>query len=1323
MKKQYLISLLGLAAISISLGNSFSSMTSSPSNPVSEESTNTSASLSEEELNTLEEYENEFPDYSIEQIEAGETHSAAIVNDGEKDSLYTWGLNTSGQLGVGNHKDYKTPQKADLPEGDIEDISLGDHHSAAIVEGDLYTWGSNDFGQLGLSSTQKDYSTPTHVTYGIGDSEIEQVSAGDYTTGVVVDYESSQSANDYLYTSGSNNHGQLGYITSNDKFNSSFVKVSKLPVGNIEQVEMGFYNSAVVIDDEMWIWGANGHGQLGVNTQDGARHPYPSNVRTLPNGNIEEISLGLAVSSAIVDGKLYTWGRNDYGQLGLGWKGAPINSAQPVKPLNNIGNVEQISLGDYFSMAVVTEGTSDELYTWGYNDYGQLGLGEDFTDGSYDGTPHNVGLLPKGDIEQISAGDYYSTSIVNNGTSDVLYTWGRNDDGQLGLGNNSNQNAPVKMWETPYLVNVSSEVASIDTNSKEVKIEYEFETSVDVESADIIVVNEEGYHNNNFSTPKNIEGNNWQGESTFIIDSEYGEYTYSIDLNYKDEAGNVKCSAGIDEGEFTLQGVQSKPIIKQSGDVAVKSSTRATVDYKVTSGTDQMGNPLTFDEVRWVDHANDDILLASSTEMSGTLKATENLKPNKVYGDTQLIAMFNEDNGDYDTKTTVNSFTMDSAKEQTVVTSENVNVINSTKATIHYNVELGTDVWGNPVTVEEVKWMNGEAELATSDKVSDTLTTNELAPNQSYEKTTIEVTVSDKSDVAPIDVNLFTMEPGAIDSTINEIGVVEVNGSAEASVSYEVTPGLDVWANDVTVEEVSWMYRGEAIATSSTESGILEASDLDPYMHYRNTTIIARMSDKTSTNVVKVENFKTESAAIPSTISETGKVDVKSPTEASVGYNVTLGLNNYGNDVTVEEVKWMNGEDELATSTKASDTLTADELSPNQFYGRTFIVATMSDGTTTNEEIISHFKTSSAAEESTIIAEAVNIISPTEASVAYNVNLGKDANGDDVHVIDVKWMNGDDELATSNKASDTLVTDELAPNQFYARTSIVAEMSNGSIIEETINPFRTWSAAEESTITAGNVNIISPTAASVDYNIDLGKSANGEDVHVTEVKWMNGENELATSKLVSDTLTTNKLAANQEYNDTTIIANMSDGTQAEVDVNDFNEENVAPELSALHHVKVDFNDDILNVKGTIDTNGSEVTDVYFVKDEQRIHTEHIGAQLNQANDANEITYDIWTKEYIGEKNANGSPDLDGYSIAIEYGTKIFEEPLSSTTTNTHSEKAELEAIEVELGHLLGNNNKLGAWTIAGISVAVILVVAIMSGTLIYLFKKYNTNKV
>ena len=117
---------------------------------------------------------------------------------------------------------------------------------------------------------------------------------------------------------------------------------------------------------------------------------------------------------------LYGWGTNNYGQLGLGNTTYAFSSPQQV---GSLATWKSVTSKYFNTTALKSDGT---LWAWGYNNNGQLGLGNTTSYSS----PKQVGALTA--WSKIRNGAYHTLSIKTDGT---LWTWGYNTFGQLGLGN------------------------------------------------------------------------------------------------------------------------------------------------------------------------------------------------------------------------------------------------------------------------------------------------------------------------------------------------------------------------------------------------------------------------------------------------------------------------------------------------------------------------------------------------------------------------------------------------------------------------------------------------------------------------------------------------------------------------------------------------------------------------------------------------------------------------------------------------------------------------------------------------------------------------
>ena len=177
------------------------------------------------------------------------------------------------------------------------------------------------------------------------------------------------------------------------------------------------HSAAITRDGKLYTWGANNYGQLGDGTTT------QRNIPTYIMDNVASINMGDYHSAAITkDGKLYTWGRNDEGQVGDGTR---YNRYSPKHVMSNVLSVE---LGFEHSAAITKDGN---LYVWGYNINGQLG----------DGTTARS-TKPKllmSNVASVNLGLYHSAAIKKDGK---LYVWGLNSSGQLGDGTTTKRTTP-----------------------------------------------------------------------------------------------------------------------------------------------------------------------------------------------------------------------------------------------------------------------------------------------------------------------------------------------------------------------------------------------------------------------------------------------------------------------------------------------------------------------------------------------------------------------------------------------------------------------------------------------------------------------------------------------------------------------------------------------------------------------------------------------------------------------------------------------------------------------------------------------------------------
>jgi len=221
-------------------------------------------------------------------------------------------------------------------------------------------------------------------------------------------------------------YSQTHYIQFN-YFNTSISKYKNIACGDNHSLAIDFSNN-------LYTWGNNSSGQLGLGPTPDTSRNYPSLVATpssaywLKAVGGSNHSLGLQS-----DGSLWAWGDNTYGQLGNGQSGlssnVPISVTNPLP--SNIRWVD-IAAGANVSMAITN---TNQLYAWGSDISGQIGIvNPPYTTPQLISSPSN--------FIKCAIGGSHSLGISLNDSSYNLYAWGTNTYGQLGIGNTTTQYVP-----------------------------------------------------------------------------------------------------------------------------------------------------------------------------------------------------------------------------------------------------------------------------------------------------------------------------------------------------------------------------------------------------------------------------------------------------------------------------------------------------------------------------------------------------------------------------------------------------------------------------------------------------------------------------------------------------------------------------------------------------------------------------------------------------------------------------------------------------------------------------------------------------------------
>ncbi|XP_068089297.1 probable E3 ubiquitin-protein ligase HERC3 [Hyperolius riggenbachi] len=245
-----------------------------------------------------------------------------------------------------------------------------------------------------------------------------------------------------VFSCGGNSAGQLGH----DPLYTEPGHVNALAAEHITHVACGqSYSVALSIQGQLFSWGADSDGQLGHSNAEQSV-PVPRLIKKLNQQKILQVSCGdqhcLCLSD---DGQLFTWGQNNHGQLGLGPGSATQSSPQRVKSLEGIP-LAQVTAGGFHSFALSLSGA---VFGWGKNSSGQLGLNDERVRES----PCQVKPLRTQKVVYISCGEEHTAVLTKTGG---LFTFGAGGCGQLGHDSLHNEINPRRVLEL-----MGSEVSQI----------------------------------------------------------------------------------------------------------------------------------------------------------------------------------------------------------------------------------------------------------------------------------------------------------------------------------------------------------------------------------------------------------------------------------------------------------------------------------------------------------------------------------------------------------------------------------------------------------------------------------------------------------------------------------------------------------------------------------------------------------------------------------------------------------------------------------------------------------------------------------------------
>jgi len=380
----------------------------------------------------------------------GDMYSLALKSDG---TVWSWGKHDSCLLGDGSEVwNRTTPVQVVGPSGqgyltNVVAIGTGvyaSHSFAVKSDGSLWAWGINWEGQLGINEYgSRNY--PVQVLGPGGQGYLTDIVAA--ASGVV--HSIALKSDGTVWAWGGNYNAQVGPYGWN-VLTPAQVKEAGDPenLENVKAISAGWtHNVALKNDGTVWGWGSNFECQLGNGANCTGYTAYAQRVAS-PDGQgyftgVVGISAGCAQNLAVKsDGTVWAWGNNEHGELGDGTTENRTRPVQVVGPggIGYLTNVVAVAAGTYHSLALKSDGT---VWAWGFNVDGELGNGTEV--GST--TPVQV-VGPGGqghltNVVAIAGADWHSLALKNDGT---VWAWGYNEEGQLGINSSGDyRTTPVQV--------------------------------------------------------------------------------------------------------------------------------------------------------------------------------------------------------------------------------------------------------------------------------------------------------------------------------------------------------------------------------------------------------------------------------------------------------------------------------------------------------------------------------------------------------------------------------------------------------------------------------------------------------------------------------------------------------------------------------------------------------------------------------------------------------------------------------------------------------------------------------------------------------------
>jgi alpha-tubulin suppressor-like RCC1 family protein len=380
-------------------------------------------------------------------------------------TMCTFGVSNYGELGQGFKNAFAIPHPVKyFHSSHVVQVSCGDVHSLALTSDNVvFSWGFNSFGQLGLTSDLEQRSKCAYAPERILSLALFHVKfiACGRNHNIVLTTQGP------VLSWGQGTYGALGMDDPVDVDIGLPAKIRLLSDSGfaVKSVACGGWHSCAFLDTgELYSWGYNGSGQLGLpSSVIKTSRPTLVQSRYFPEGivgiRINDVACGWEHSLALaLDASnkqyVFSFGSNVYGQLGRerlvigrGQQRDPDIAEIDFNRKRKFGSdrIEQVAAGRMHSLARSSSGV---IWSWGDCSVGQLGRSIVISSSDMDKDAIEARVVPDvitcadfPKIAYISCGSMHNVALSENGD---MYAWGEGVEGQLGQSARQMQYSPVR---------------------------------------------------------------------------------------------------------------------------------------------------------------------------------------------------------------------------------------------------------------------------------------------------------------------------------------------------------------------------------------------------------------------------------------------------------------------------------------------------------------------------------------------------------------------------------------------------------------------------------------------------------------------------------------------------------------------------------------------------------------------------------------------------------------------------------------------------------------------------------------------------------------